>query len=161
LIIGGDQSRDRTTPMDVPWAVWWPTLRLWLGTSLLLGLASLCMVVVVHPQWSQRELLPYPTVRFLQEWTEPQPNGWLPAVAHQRLFWVGFVTVLAIHTLNGLHAWFPALPTVVRQYDLWGLATLFPNARTVNGSSGLWNPAVYFAVIGFGFFIPTNVSLSL
>lgn len=162
LIIAGDRDNtDWPSPADVPWGVWWPTLRLWIGASLLLGLAALCMIVVVHPQWSQRELLPYPTVKFVHEITEPADRGWLPRVAHQRLFWLGFLGVFAIHGLNGLHAWFPILPSIGLRYDLWGLGALFPNARQVSGSSGLLNPQLFFSVIGFAFFIPTNVSFSV
>lgn len=161
LIVSGRQTEETLSPLDVPWADWWPVLRLWIGASLLVGLASLCLVVVVHPQWAGRELLPYPTVRFVEEVSANDGGGWLPNVARHNLFWLGFVLVIAAHTLNGLNVWFPLVPTFVRTLGFHGLGDLFPNARRVPGSWGMLGPTIYFTVIGFGFLIPTRVSFSL
>ena len=160
LLISGREG-GAAWPGAVPWGVWWPTLRLWIGTSLLLGLASLCLVLVVHPQWSRREMLPYPTARFVEEIARTEPRSIWPAVTRERLFWFGFIAVLALHTLNGLHAWFNVLPQITLEFALWPLRSMFPNASQVYGADWLWHPKIFFAVIGFGFFIPTRVSLSL
>ncbi|MEX2388321.1 MAG: DUF6785 family protein, partial [Phycisphaeraceae bacterium] len=146
---------------DLPWETWWPTLRLWLGVSLMLGLASLCLALIVHPQWARRELLPYPTVRFVEEVTATKPGGWMPAVVSSRLFWIGFGTVAVLHGLNGLHVWFPIMPEVTRQFDFNPMRELFPNLSRADSSFYLFHPTIYFTVIGFGFFIQTRVALSL
>jgi len=54
---------------DLPWTRWGPVLGLWGGLALTLGLASLCLALIVHPQWSRRELLSYPIPRFVSEMT--------------------------------------------------------------------------------------------
>ncbi|HWZ89816.1 MAG TPA: DUF6785 family protein, partial [Polyangiaceae bacterium] len=86
------QGRSRTAQLTItqlPWRMWWPTLQLWAGSGLCLALASLSLAFIVHPQWSKRELLPYPIARFLTEASERKPAFRLPEVARSRLFWLG------------------------------------------------------------------------
>ncbi|MCC7205613.1 MAG: hypothetical protein IT441_11075, partial [Phycisphaeraceae bacterium] len=80
---------------DLPWDLWWPTLRVWGGVAILMGLAGLLAVMVVHPQWSRRELLPYPIARFVEEVGQLQPDRRLPEVAYSKLFWLAVVAVVA------------------------------------------------------------------
>ncbi len=145
----------------VPWGTWWPVLRLWVGVGLCLAIASLCLALIVHPQWSQRELLPYPLVRFLDELTHPDSHTQRPRIFAERLFWVAFLIVLGIHIVNGLHAWFPNVPGVKLAHSINALNELFPNARKVPGAWGLWNIKLYFSVIGFAFFLSSEVALSM
>ncbi len=147
----------------VAWRTWWPTLRLWGGAALALGLASLCLAVIVHPQWSQRELLPYPIARFLGELTPsalPGEEARRGALAH-RGFWVALILMLAIHSINGLQAWFPELPMVKLQLNFQPLRQLFPNASRTNQGWQIFSPRIYPSVIAFTFFLSVTVSLSL
>lgn len=146
---------------QLPWDAWWPTIRLWGSVALMLGLCALCLALIVHPQWSRRELLPYPIVRFLDEASAREPNRGLPAVTGQKLFWVGFVVVVFWHTLNGLHAWFPEVPEMPFQQDLWALTELFPNAARVGGQYGWFGPTLFLSVVAFSFFMSTSASFSL
>src|SRR5690606_26219002 len=72
---------------ELPWGDWWPTIRLWGGMALALGLAALCLSLIVHPQWSHRERLAYPIPRLIEEIVKRDENRWLPVIAHNRLFW--------------------------------------------------------------------------
>jgi len=175
LLNEGEPAEARAGPLFVPdapagslpdagridWALWWPTLRLWIGLALLVGVATLLMMLVVHPQWARRELLPYPTVRFVQEITVRQPGRWWPDVMSSRLFWLGAGVVFALHLTNGLHVWFPGFIDVPLRLDFNGLRTLFPNASRAYGTWGLFTPTIYFTVIGFGYFVTARVSFSL
>ncbi|MEX0777154.1 MAG: DUF6785 family protein [Phycisphaeraceae bacterium] len=161
LITSGISATRTATPLDIPWDIWWPTLRLWGGAVLFTGLAVLCVLVIVHPQWSQREVLPYPTVQFLDEMTRRREGGFLPDIAGNRLFWYGLGGVAVLHLINGLHAWFPDVPQIHRDLPFDPLRDLFPNASKVNYSWGLFHPFIYPSVIGFGFFINTRVSFSI
>ena len=146
---------------QVPWAALWSPLRFWVGAALLLGLASLCLAVIFHPQWAHRELLAYPIPRFWQEATARGPGAWLPDVARTPHFWVAFGLVLAIHLLNGLHVWFPEVPDIPLRFDLRPLRTLFPNASRVSLNASVFYPYLFFTVVGFAYFLPRAVSLSL
>jgi hypothetical protein len=160
-LMQGRSSSNRLGLLDLPWKAWWPTYRLWGGSALLLGLCSLCLALVVHPQWSKRELLPYPIVRFVQEASERATGEILPAVAKNKLFWVAFWLIVFWHTLNGLHAWFPEVPEIPRRFEFWSLTALFPNASRVNGQYGWFAPTIYLSVIAFSFFMSTPVAFSL
>jgi hypothetical protein len=158
------QGRSRDNPLrvtQIPWRAWWPTIRLWGLAALALAMASLCLALIVHPQWSKRELLPYPLVRFIEEAVERKPDSALPAVAKDKLFWAGFVTLVVLHLINGLHAWYEPLPNIPLKLDFWALTAMFPNAAKVDGSYGYFGPTIYFSVIAFAFFMPTSASFSL
>ena len=79
----------------------------------------------------------------------------------QRLFWIGALSVLGIHLINYLHAWFPDDTLYVqRRFDLTALRELFPTF--VKGPhSHLLRPAIYFTVIAFAYFLASDVALSL
>jgi hypothetical protein len=159
LLIQG--SATRMALRDLPWSVWWPTLRLWGALALLMGLAAVCLALIVHPQWSKRELLPYPVARFVQEVVQPSPDGWLPQVMRSKLFWFGFAPVLVIHTINYAQVWFPNFIQVPLQFDFRPLQQLFPNASRVPMATFTFHPRFYFSVIAFAFFLSTEVSFSL
>jgi len=146
---------------QLPWRIWWPTLRLWGGMAIIVSLLAVCMVLVVHPQWSRRELLAYPIARFVSEAVEPGPRGWLPQVARSRLFWYAGLFVAAIHLVNGIHAWNPEFIEIPLQFDFNPVRQLFPNASQVRGGWGIFHPRLYPTVIAFAFFLATDVSFSL
>lgn len=155
------RSNDPMSPSDLPWSAWWPSVRLWWSLALLLGLASLCVTLIVHPQWSRRELLPYPIARFVEEATETKAGRSLPEVARSPMFWGAFVSLVALHSVNGLHAWFPQVPEVSLTLDLSGLQTLFPIGARVPSTYGVWGPTIFLSVIAFAFFLTTTVSFSV
>ncbi|HTA93914.1 MAG TPA: DUF6785 family protein [Polyangiaceae bacterium] len=158
------QGRSRSaqlSPAQLPWRMWWPTLRLWAGCALCLAFASFALALIVHPQWSKRELLPYPIARFLTEASERKAGLRLPEVAQNRLFWLGAGLLFSLHLVNGLHAWFDWVPEIPRKYDFGALQDLLPNVRRVAGSWGFFYPTFYPSVIAFSFFMATQVSFSL
>ena len=71
-LVTGSDRREGYRPSNVPWSAWWPILRLWGGVALCLAGAGICLAVIVHPQWSRHEMLPYPLVRFVEELTKPR-----------------------------------------------------------------------------------------
>lgn len=160
LVVGGEPEKGYRV-LDLPWGKWWPVLRLWGGMGLLLGLGCLCLVMIVHPQWMRHELLPYPTVRFLEEVTTQSGGRGLPAIAYNKLFWIGLSIAGGIHLLNGLHTWYPLTPQIPLTLNFWGLRELFPTASRTPFSSAVFTPPIYLSVIGFGFFVTTRVSLSI
>ena len=154
---------------NVPWAEWWPVLRIWGGLALLFGLASVCMGVIVHPQWSRYERLPYPLVRFIEELSkpntgpdpiDPESRG-RPAVLRNKLFWIGLGGVAGVHLLNGLWAWEIEILRIPVQYDLTPLKQLFPLTANLHGTYEFYEPHLYFSVIAFVFFIRGDVSFSV
>lgn len=161
LMQGRAPEQQRLFP-DIPWAAWWPSIMLWGGLVILIGIASLCIVLVVHPQWSRRELLAYPIARFVEETAERDAGAFLPRIARSRLFWYGLAALLVIHGINGLKAWFPDFfLSIPLTFDFQSLKTLFPNAARLHNTWGVFSPRVYLSVAAFAFFLTTEVSFSL
>ncbi|MEM7625221.1 MAG: DUF6785 family protein [Planctomycetota bacterium] len=164
----GAENPDDYDPANVPWGAWWPVLRLWGGVALLLGLAGVCLGLIVHPQWARYEKLPYPLVRFVEELSRPgEPNpergdpGRRPAILRNKLFWLGLGGVALIHLLNGLWAWNIHIVRIPLEYDFTPLKALFPHASRAPGNDEQFQPAIYFSVIAFVFFIRGDVSFSV
>ncbi|MEM6459651.1 MAG: DUF6785 family protein [Planctomycetota bacterium] len=163
-LTAGAGDGDTLDPAAVPWSAWWPVLRLWGGLALLLGAASLCLGVIVHPQWARYEKLPYPLVRFVEELTKPNGDDAhaRPAVLGSRLFWLGLLGVLTIHLFNGLSEWGFELITFQIKFDQFAaMQFLLPSAAQVQGASEQFRPAIYFSVVAFVFFIRGDVSFSV
>jgi len=157
-------GRARNQPLSLsqlPWHKWWPTIRLWCGAALLLSIVALCMALVVHPQWSKRELLAYPVARFVEEISARKEGSGIPDIARNRLFWLGFGSLFLLHLVNGLHAWFPDVPEIPRNFNFWSLTQIFPNGARAYGSFGYFGPTVYGSVIAFSYFLSSSVSFSL
>lgn len=161
MFVEGRSKDDYLSLTELPWSVWWPNIRLLGGLSLALGVASLCLALIVHPQWSKHELLTYPIARFAEEATIRQPGSWLPDVALKKMFWVAFAIVFAIRLQNGFAVWFEGLPTFPLTFDLGALRTLFPNARQVPFTRGVWQINLFPTVIALSFFLSSKVAFSL
>ncbi len=163
MILQGADAADDPARGPIPWRAWWPALRVWGGLGLALGLAALCLALIVHPQWSRRELLIYPLAQFVSELGRRLPDRTLPQIATNRLFWVGFAVAVTIHGLNGLARWFPdtAFVSIPLTLNFGRLSQLFPNAQRVPGIEELFWPYLYLSVIGFAFLLNTTVSFSV
>lgn len=163
LMQGGLEGGEAGSLMDLPWSAWWPVLRLWGGVVLLLGLATLCLALVLHPQWSHHELLPYPIARFVNEMCAREPGRLIPTVSRHAIFWWGFGIVFSLHLVNGLAVWLPDafVPTIPTQLDFQPMIELFPGIHEVLGAPGYFAPVMFFSVIAFTFFLPAKVSFSM
>jgi hypothetical protein len=146
---------------DLPWGAWWPTLRLWLGFALCMSVGALFMALIVHPQWSRRELLAYPIARFFGEATEAGEGSRWPRIAQSRLFWLGFGALLVLHLINGLSAWFPAVISVPLRFDFSPLRQVFPRAAQVPGANNVFLFTLFPTVVAFTYFLSLEVSFSL
>ena len=147
---------------DVPWSAWTRTLAFWIPVILLLWIGLLGLSLVVHKQWAVHEQLPYPIATFANSLL----SGTKYAVAdifRNRLFWIGMISVMLIHFNNYACQWpklAPYLIPVPTFLNFSGLQTLFPVIS--NGGGWLFfQPRIYYTVIAFAFFLPTEVSLAL
>ena len=148
---------------DLPWDAWWPTLEVWGSMAILIGIAALCMALVVHPQWSHRELLSYPIARFVEEVTRPTADGRESIILKSRMFWYGFGALLAIHLVNGLNAWFPEtfFIRIPLSFDLSSIGEVFPTVSKVTNGWGVLYPPLYLSLVAFAYFLSSEVSFSI
>jgi len=170
--IMGAESRGRVPPPfltrmrerwdRVPWDAWWTPLRTWVPMVLLLGLASVCLCLVVHQQWSHHEFLSYPIATFTTSLLERDPGSPYPAVLRNRLFWIGFLIVFAIRINNGLCVWFPDVLVPVRlTWLLTPFATVMPWMLKVQYGGELLRLDLFPLVVAFAFFLSSEISFTL
>ncbi|MBD3422529.1 MAG: hypothetical protein GF398_20630 [Chitinivibrionales bacterium] len=162
IMLQGWEGKENLKISQIPWKTWIPTLQFWGSLALLIAIASLCIILVVQPQW-KRELLPYPIAKFVQEFTAPSPGSGLPKVLSSQLFWIGFIAVLTIHTINGLNAWNILFIKIPLQLPFEALGEkLFTTANKYAwGALVFSQPRLYLTVIAFAFFLGTEVSFSV
>ena len=151
----------KLTLTQAPWAAWWPAIRLWAPLVLLLGLATLFMVVIVHPQWSHHERLAFPIARVLREVSAHDAGGGLPRVAKNWAFWLAFGAIPLLHLLDGSHAWSDIVPGIPMRYNFMAIGELAPTARTLPQFGAYFWPVIFPSIIAFALFLPGSVSTSL
>ncbi len=146
----------------VPWAAWLRPLAVWGPLLLLMAAATLCLSLIVHPEWSRRELLPYPVVAFGRAIIAGHAPGSTRPLVRTGAFWAGFGLVFGIHLLDGLYGYFPdVLIWFPRWFDFTPITQLWPEVTRGAGWWMLFVPRVYPTVIAFSFFLSSEVSLSL
>ncbi len=132
--------------------VWLSAIIPWLLFILALLFVMLCINVIIKKQWTERERLTYPIIQLpVAMITEPTK------LFLNRLMWVGFAIAAFVNLMNGLHTLYPIVPALpVKHHDMGHLFTNKP-----------WNAigtlAFYFYphVIGLGFLIPLDLSISI
>jgi hypothetical protein len=145
---------------DVPWYAWTRTLAFWLPIILTLWLALTALAVVLHRQWSDHELLPYPLAEFADSLLPAEGQTTSPLL-RSRLFWIGTLTVFLIHFNNFLATSFPdGMVQITRSINLTAMVDLFPYIQK-GGGARLLAPIIYATVIGVAYFVPKEVSLSI
>ena len=147
---------------DVPWGQWAQALASWTPLILLLGIAGISLAVIVHRQWSKRELLRYPIATFASSLMGGRAGDGKP-IYRTRIFWIGLITVLVIQVINGLGTWNPnEYLRVPLRIDLWMMLQKWPTLPTLLGFKGNYlSLPLYPAVMAFGFMLASEVSLTL
>jgi hypothetical protein len=146
--------------LDIPWHAWARTFAFWLPLLGTVWLAFIALSVVVHKQWSEHELLPYPIADFAHSLL-PAAGQATSTVLRSRGFWVACGAVFLLHFNNFLQTFFPeALVPITRQFNFVPLITWIPGLAE-GGGWLLMNPTVFFSVLGFAYFVPQEVSFSL
>jgi len=143
----------------VPYEAWATPSAVWLTLVALIGISMLCMCLVVHRQWADHERLRYPIATVAA--TLLQPSRMNPPLYKSKLFWLATISVLLIHTVNGLHAWFPESIRIELTMRFFSLAQIYPDIWK-QPAAWMWlRPTLYFTVIGMAYFIASDVSLSI
>ncbi len=144
----------------VPWMAWVTPAISW--GILLIGLygAVLCLMVIVRRQWADNERLAFPLATVYSSLIEPpDPGRSLPPLLRSFGFWVSFALVFILHSFNGLYTYDPQLwPQIPLNFDLTSLFQEEP-WRYIEGSARA--STIYFVIIGFTYFLQTNVAFSL
>jgi hypothetical protein len=152
---------------SVPWAAWAVALAPWFLFAACFYGMMFCLAALLRAQWTERERFSFPIVQIPVEialasqgraadgrGTGEGRHGGLPLLAN-RWFWLGAAAPILLHLMNGLSEHFPAIPFVPLRFPFEEMMQERP-----------WNEVrpltlfVVFAVIGFSFLLPLEISFS-
>jgi len=149
---------------SIPWWPWVKPLGLWclLIAGMFMMMAALS--VALRKRWMDAERLQFPLAQIplLIMGEDPAPS-WRSPFFHNPLMWAGAALPLVLHIMNGLHAYFPAVPAIVLTGHQFG--TMFSGSQIlVDPPFYRWADIkinVYWSVIGISYLLRSEVSLSV
>jgi hypothetical protein len=145
----------------VPWRAWGPTLITWVGLVLVLYFVMLCLCSLIRRQWVEHERMTFPHVQLPLAMVEAPAKGRaLNAFFASRVMWIGFAIPVVLYGFVGLHNYFPAVPTFRPIYPNFYSAPIRFTSRPWDAAD-VFYPAFLPSVVGFGFLLTTDVSLSM
>ncbi|OGV74385.1 MAG: hypothetical protein A3K19_27200 [Lentisphaerae bacterium RIFOXYB12_FULL_65_16] len=147
---------------QVPWAAWHGPFTTWLPLIFLTAIASTCLALIVHRQWSSHEFLSYPIADFISTLTKREEGKSFASIFSNRLFWIGFGVVFLIRINNGLYVWFPDYLIPVRMsFSMSPFATVWPSIMKEEWGPALLNVQVFPLAIAFAFFMSSEIAFTL
>jgi len=143
----------------IPWRLWVKPLFFWTIFALGMYLIMFCISVILRKQWVENEKLVFPLVQLPVEMVheeKPESAGLIPSFFRNRIMWIGFLIPAVIHSINGLHYYYPFIPNIQLFHDV----TKFFSEKPWNAINPLWI-IIHFSVIGFVYLLPVDLSFSL
>jgi len=137
---------------SIPWRPWITPLLLWSLFAFTLFFCYLCLAAILRRQWIDNEKLPFPLAQLPIEMLREDGRPFL----RNPLMWLGFAVPMIVHAFNGLHQYYPSVPSITLKLELNPYFT----ARPWNGMGLFWL-WVLFSVIGFTYLLPLDLSFSL
>ena len=141
----------------LPLGPWVKLLVVWLPFILAFYVGFLCLSVLLGEQWIGREKLSFPLVQLPLEMTIAPARGAVPDLFRSRLLWLGALVPVALHTLNGLHHFWPALPSV--RLHMVGLIP--PGTGRPYSAAHPLFVSVYFWLIALSYMCSRDVPISI
>jgi len=109
-------------------------------------------------QWVENEKLVFPLVALPMEMTNYESSSdWFPSFFRNKTMWAWFAFPFSIHTINGLHAYFPQVPFINVQRR--NLDPYLPG-KPWDAIAPFWI-TLPFSVIGFAYLLPTEITGSI
>lgn len=141
----------------IPWNAWAIPLAWWAVFVGLLYTVFFSISTIARRQWVENEHLTFPLVRLPIQLAEaPAPGERFAPILRDRMLWSAVALVTAIHTVKGLHLFYPSIPDilpVIHSADYFKA----PPISSINDIS----IAVYPLIIGFAYLLSAEVCFSL
>ncbi len=136
---------------QIPWDVWAGPLTHWLVFYAALYLTLISLLTILRRQWSENERLAYPLAQIPLAMMESNRAAQLLKPFFRNPFmWVGLAIPFFFNSLNALHHYDPAFPTVMLRWR-WPIFDETVSLR-------LW---INFLILGFTYLINAKISLSV
>ncbi|MFQ5808021.1 MAG: DUF6785 family protein, partial [Armatimonadota bacterium] len=141
---------------QIPWAVWVGPLIVWLAFALVLYAVMLCVATVVRKQWIEREHLTFPIVELPIGVITGRDRATATPLLRSWALWIGAAIPGLVHSINSIHVYWPQFPHWPIHHQVFPQN---PLARPWQYFQLRWS--IFFSVIGFGYFLTTDVSFGL
>jgi hypothetical protein len=144
---------------QVPWEAWIGPLAAWTVLVFAAVGVMICLCALIQRQWIDRERLTFPLVQLpLALAREPGPGdrGWVNPLFRDPLLWAGFAVPLFLHTMAGVHQYYPSSPMFqFRHINITQSLEAEPWR-----SMGSLNITFYPCVVGISYLLTLEISLS-
>ena len=140
---------------SIPWMAWLKPLSVWTVYVLTIYFVMICLSVILRRQWIEYEKCAFPLVQLPVEMSRHR-SGVVSSFFKNRKMWLGFGIPAFIHTLNGLHAFFPAVPQIPVRFWL----DPFLIGRPLE-SLRPFQIVILFSMVGFSYLLTLEVAFSL
>ena len=148
---------------SVPWLAWIKPLALWGVLAFALYMIMTSLSLVLRKRWMGAERLQFPLAQIpLTVMGNDDTPSWRSRFFRQPLLYVGFAVPFIIHTLNGLHVYFPAIPGV--ELTSLKLSSLLAGSTMLDppfSSLGDIEFNFYWSITGISYLLRSEVSLSV
>ena len=142
---------------QVPWGEWIGPLAAWFVLVLVIIWVMLCLNTLVQRQWIDRERLSFPLVTLPVAVARQEPDHAWNSFFRSPWAWAGVAVPVVLHTINGLHTYYPSFPTIE-----------FRHINVMQGvDSAPWNAmrgldvTFYPCIAGISYLLTLEVSLSV
>jgi hypothetical protein len=141
---------------QVPWSAWIAPLAAWTLVVLAAVWVMLCLNVLVQRQWIDKERLTFPLVTLPLEISRQERGGYWNAFFRSYFTWAGFAVPVVLHTINGLHQYYPSFPTIQFRH-INAMESVQARPWTAMRSLDI---TFYPCIVGISYLLTLEVSLS-
>ncbi|MCX7598108.1 MAG: hypothetical protein N2512_04490, partial [Armatimonadetes bacterium] len=142
----------------IPWGEWAVPLASMTVLAAALFCCYFALCALLRRRWVQEEKLVFPLMELPGQLVEYSGHKALwPFLLTNRVMWGFFAVPFLIHTINGLHFYFPVIPQI--QVYLISLDP-YVASRPWSALSPFWI-RILFSIIGLAYILPSDLSLSL
>ncbi len=140
------------TSSAIPWELWTPLLLRWLVFFAAFHLTLLCALAMLRRQWVEHERLAFPLAQVPLAMIQDgeKADSIVKPFFKNPVMWIGFLLSFSLNSTNALHHYVDYIPALLSEY----------HTSIFRGHVGLtWR--INFLMLGFAYFIGSNVSFSL
>ncbi|HJN14796.1 MAG TPA: DUF6785 family protein, partial [Armatimonadota bacterium] len=143
----------------IPYGEWVTPLLAWTVLVLAVYTVFFCLSTILRRRWVDDEKLVFPLVQLPIEMTREDSDkpGLIGPFFRSKVMWCFFLVPFVIHTVNGLHYYYPSIPTI--NVHLISLDA-YIRVRPWNQMSPLWMRFL-FSIVGLAYLLPQDLSFSL
>ncbi len=141
----------------IPWGRWARPLAWWMSLFAAVWCAQFAIAAILRKQWLEHETLMVPQADVVLALVKKdRESATWPSIFSSRAFWIGVGISVAIFTMEGFHAYFPAVPTLRLR-----ALTLAPYLTEAPWNEMLPQLTIEPYLVGIAYLLPAQLSLSL